>query len=219
MKSRFRSKHLIELSNKKIGRIIVITGARQVGKSTLLKKAFPEYTYISLDDPLKRESYSRWTSDDFLAHGNKWIIDEAQKMPSIFETVKSIYDSTSDSKFILSGSSQIMLLDKVRESLAGRAIVLEMFPLTIPEIVSEGLLSEVKDSILIQFLKSVLNAKEISTTQPILNPEYAKAKKIVTDSLQYGQMPAIYSGELTHEDYNLWLENYVSAYLQRTCKI
>ncbi len=110
--------------------VAVLTGARQVGKSTLLQHEFPEFTYLTFDDYAIREQalldpQSLWADTDRL------IIDEAQKLPEFFEAIKLAVDrSGPDRKFILSGSANLLLMRSVTESLAGRAFYLELLPFT-----------------------------------------------------------------------------------------
>ena len=60
-----------------------------------------------------------------------------QKEPRLVESIKSVYDQWAEPRYILLGSSQLLLLEKVRESLAGRCVIVELFPLTVPEIIAD----------------------------------------------------------------------------------
>jgi predicted AAA+ superfamily ATPase len=62
------------------------------------------------------------------------LIDEIQKLPSLMDSIKACYDSNPDVRYVLLGSSQIMHLKGIRESLAGRAAIHELYPLTLPEL-------------------------------------------------------------------------------------
>lgn len=90
--------------------IVVLSGARQVGKSTFLQEEFSEFKYLSMDDfsvleQAKADAISLWKDVD------KIIIDEAQKVPEIFSAVKLTVDRTRrKKKFILSGSSDLLLM-------------------------------------------------------------------------------------------------------------
>ena len=114
--------------------VTVLTGARQVGKSTLLMHEFPNFTYCTLDDYAVRaqillDPQSLWNGTD------KIIIDEAQKQPEMFDAIKLAVDNSSRrKKFILSGSANLLLMKHVTESLAGRALYVELFPMTYGEL-------------------------------------------------------------------------------------
>ena len=118
--------------------IVVITGARQTGKTTLVRDLLPgsgryPSVYFSLDDPDER---LRLAADPVrrLDHGNKLVIlDEVQKQPGLLDVVKLLVDRKKGHHFLLLGSSQILLLRQVRETLAGRATLLELWPLALAE--------------------------------------------------------------------------------------
>lgn len=116
--------------------VIGITGPRQSGKSTLAKMAFPEKRYISLDDKTIRELATANPIDFLLAFPDGAIIDEAQKVPEIFDAVKYHIDqgSFTPGKFILTGSNQFNLKQNMTDSLAGRAAFLKLLPFSIEEL-------------------------------------------------------------------------------------
>lgn len=124
--------------------VIAITGPRQSGKTTLAKMAFPQKRYVSLDDKNMRE-IARSNPQDFLkAFPDGAIIDEAQKVPEIFDAIKLVVDSSKHSpgKYILTGSSQFRLKENITESLAGRIGMIRLLPFSIQELKNEGLLSD-----------------------------------------------------------------------------
>ena len=116
--------------------VIGITGPRQSGKSTLAKMTFPEKRYISLDDKTIRELATANPIDFLLAFPDGAIIDEAQKVPEIFDAVKYHIDQGSfmSGKFILTGSNQFNLKQNMTDSLAGRAAFLKLLPFSIEEL-------------------------------------------------------------------------------------
>ena len=123
--------------------VIGITGPRQSGKSTLAKMAFPGKRYISFDDKTIRELAAANPMDFLMAFPNGAIIDEAQKVPEIFDAVKYHIDqgSFTPGKFILTGSNQFNLKQNMTDSLAGRAAFLKLLPFSIGELKSGNLLS------------------------------------------------------------------------------
>ena len=122
--------------------VVGITGPRQSGKSTLAKMTFPEKRYISFDDKTIRELATANPTDFLLAFPDGAIIDEAQKVPEIFDAVKYHIDqgSFTPGKFILTGSSQFNLKQNMTDSLAGRAAFLKLLPFSIEELKQGNLL-------------------------------------------------------------------------------
>ena len=123
--------------------IIGITGPRQSGKTTLAKSTFPEKKYISFDDKSMREIAQSNPKDFLLAFPDGAIIDEAQKVPEIFDAIKYHVDNNEfkPGKFILTGSSQFKLKENMTDSLAGRVAFLKLLPFSMGELESENLLS------------------------------------------------------------------------------
>ncbi|MDZ7264644.1 MAG: ATP-binding protein [candidate division KSB1 bacterium] len=116
--------------------IVVLTGARQVGKSTLLRQELPfsNWRYINFDD---FDAVAQSASDpaSFWAGTSTIIFDEVQKAPNLLNAIKQIVDSKPHAyQFILSGSANLLLMQKVSESLAGRAVYFTLNPMTIGEI-------------------------------------------------------------------------------------
>ena len=116
--------------------VVGITGPRQSGKSTLAKMTFPEKKYISFDDKSIREIAIANPKDFLLAFPEGTIIDEAQKVPEIFDAIKYYVDSENyePGKFILTGSSQFKLKENMSDSLAGRVAFLKLLPFSIGEL-------------------------------------------------------------------------------------
>ena len=124
--------------------VIGITGPRQSGKSTLAKMTFPEKRYLSFDDKTIRELAAANPMDFLMAFPNGAIIDEAQKVPEIFDAVKYHVDQGyfTPGKFILTGSNQFNLKQNMTDSLAGRAAFLRLLPFSIGELKDGNLLND-----------------------------------------------------------------------------
>lgn len=122
--------------------VVGITGPRQSGKTTLAKMAFPEKRYISFDDKSIRELAAANPTDFLLAFPDGAIIDEAQKVPEIFDAVKYHIDQNAftPGKFILTGSNQFNLKQNMTDSLAGRAAFLKLLPFSIGELQNSNML-------------------------------------------------------------------------------
>ncbi len=114
---------------------VVVTGARQVGKTALVRKVIPDADYVSLDLPsVAAEAES--SPEQFLRHHDRPItIDEVQYAPSLFRYLKAMIDENrSPGRFILTGSQNFLLMEGISESLAGRCGVLNMLNLSAPEL-------------------------------------------------------------------------------------
>ena len=114
---------------------LLLTGARQVGKSTLVKHVFPEFHRANFDDRLTRLQAREEPKLFFLNNPRPLFIDEVQKENSILEEIKQIVDDSDQrGEFILSGSQKLELMKGVSESLAGRVSVMELTGLSLREI-------------------------------------------------------------------------------------
>lgn len=124
--------------------VIGITGPRQSGKSTLAKMVFPEKKYISFDDKTMRELAAANPKDFIMAFPEGAVIDEAQKVPEIFDAVKYNVDNNAykPGKFILTGSSQFRLRNNITDSMAGRVALVRLLPFSITELKNENLLPD-----------------------------------------------------------------------------
>jgi len=111
--------------------IVVLTGPRQTGKSTLLRREAPfhNWRYLNLDD-LDALSQAEKRPEELLALSNQLIIDEIQRSPDLLLAVKRAVDEDRKRRFILSGSANLLLMKTVSESLAGRALYFELLPFT-----------------------------------------------------------------------------------------
>lgn len=114
---------------------LIVTGARQSGKTALVRRVFPRHRYVSLDLPSEAEQAERAPSTFLQRHGTPLIIDEVQYAPSLFRHLKSRIDQRRElnGELILTGSQPFSLMQGVSESLAGRIGLLELEGLTFSE--------------------------------------------------------------------------------------
>lgn len=117
-------------------RAVAVVGPRQSGKSTLVKKVFPRKPYVSLEDPDER-MFAASDPRAFLArYKNGAIIDEAQRVPELFNYMQGILDQTQkDGFYILTGSNNFLLQQSISQSLAGRIGYIDLLPLSYAEII------------------------------------------------------------------------------------
>jgi predicted AAA+ superfamily ATPase len=144
--------------------VVVITGPRQAGKTTLARHMFPDRLYVSLEDP----DMLAFATDDprrFLSQGlphQGLVIDEAQNCPHLFSYLQSHVDSTGQSgQFILTGSQQFNMLEKITQSLAGRVGLLRLLPFSMSELKSHTLLAPELDVLLLQGGYPPVYAREV----------------------------------------------------------
>lgn len=118
--------------------VIVVTGARQVGKTSLVRHLFPNADYVSFDIPREAES-ARLDFNSFIReHLDPLIIDEVQYVPEVLRHLKSVVDADRrPGRFVLTGSQDFPLMEGVTESLAGRVAILSLPPLSLTEVESQ----------------------------------------------------------------------------------
>lgn len=117
--------------------VLSITGPRQAGKTTFLREMFPDYTYLSMED-IDTRSFARDNPREFLEkYANQVIIDEAQRVPDIFSYIQGKVDNDKImGQYILSGSQNFLLLEKITQSLAGRVAIFRLLPFSFEELLS-----------------------------------------------------------------------------------
>ncbi len=115
--------------------IVTITGPRQSGKTTLLKYLLPQWSYVSLEDPDNLLFAEEDTRGFLETNKPPLIIDEAQKSPKLFSYIQTKADGSNKAgQYILSGSQNFLLLEKISQSLSGRAGILTLMPLNFKEL-------------------------------------------------------------------------------------
>ena len=108
--------------------VVVLTGARQTGKTSLVRRTFSSYEYVSLDLPSEAEQAERDPASFLARHQSPLIVDEVQYAPGLFRHLKAVIDKHrgANGQYILTGSQKLVLMKAVSESLAGRADILEL---------------------------------------------------------------------------------------------
>jgi len=131
MISRNMKDKLLQLATK--FPVVTINGPRQSGKSTLAKTAFPEKKYVSLED-IDNRLFAQNDPRGFLKSYSNAVIDEAQKVPDLFSYIQTAVDEDdTPGKYILTGSNNFLLFEKITQSLAGRTAILKLLPLSFNE--------------------------------------------------------------------------------------
>ncbi len=177
---------------------VLVTGARQTGKSTLLKAMFPDRSYVTFDDPFLEEQ-ARKSPDMFLAlHQPPVIFDEVQRVPGLFRYMKMKCDESQEKGlFALSGSQPFQLMKTVSESMSGRVCIIELAPLSLREIQ--------KDSFDRPFLPTMDYILERKKT--VRKPDN------IWEVIHRGGYPELYQNPGL--DWQAFYASYVKTYLER----
>lgn len=194
-------------------RLVMITGARQTGKTTLARTLYPTLRYISLDEIEARLQLQALPTRAWASSVGHAILDEAQKEPAIFDKIKFAYDSGAIDFSVLLGSSQILMMNRVRETLAGRVFIYELWPLMLTELLAaEG---SVQPPLFAKLLAGDVNADTLFADTPpiLLGDEAWQRQQWLTYGLTWGGMPGLLS--LTESERREWLSAYTNTYLER----
>ena len=175
----------------------LLTGARQVGKSTLIKHEFPAYNRVSFDDNLTRLQAKEEPKLFFLNNPCPLFIDEVQKEGAILEEIKQkVDDSEERGQFILSGSRKLELMKGVSETLAGRVSLCELSGLSLREIFGIGF------------------NKHFVPTDEYISERERELKKYenIWEIIHKGSYPELYD---VSRDWQEFYSSYVETYLER----
>src|SRR5258708_8728608 len=116
--------------------VVVLTGARQTGKTATFRTLFPNHEFVSLDLPTEAEQAEKEPAAFLSRYPAPTIIDEVQYAPALFRHLKATVDKTRSraGQYLLTGSQKFTLMKNVSESLAGRADIVELETLSLAEI-------------------------------------------------------------------------------------
>lgn len=176
--------------------IVALVGPRQSGKTTLAKALFPDYKYLSLEN-LDLRQYASTDPRGFLNDQGPFVIlDEVQRVPELFPYLQEIVDNRQDpAQYILTGSSQFLLIEKITQSLAGRIVTFKLYPLTYTELFHYPADSNFEEIFRIRHQ----NRQHVSQEQ-------------LYNLLWTGFYPRIHD---KHLDSYKWYENYLLTYAER----
>lgn len=178
---------------------VLITGARQVGKTTLLKHMTSDIPYLTLDDPILLQSALEEAGSFFKTTPPPVIVDEIQYAPNLFSYIKmSADDSGKKGQFFLTGSQQFKMMKNVSESLAGRIGIINLLGLSLREIKNDTF-NEIFVPTEEYFAKRKISVKQV---------EYKELWEII----HKGSMPAIYADAL---DWQMFYASYTKTYIER----
>lgn len=190
---------------EKYKQVLILLGSRQVGKTTMVKKIFPQADYFLVDnEPIKKilESYDIETYKTLInKNSQEVIIDEIHLLDNPGRAVKIIYDQLENIKLIITGSSSFHIKNKTGESLAGRKIDYNIYPLTFSEYLNQkGITRDLNFNI----LEKIIDDQKYNP-----NDQFYKfdIKNILNNVLIYGQYPHL----IEHPNDEKYLRNFVDS--------
>lgn len=178
--------------------IITLTGPRQSGKTTLAKATFEKAHYISLEDPTHRTLALEDTKGFLRQFGtDQVILDEAQRVPDLFSYIQGIVDQNDrPGQYILTGSQNFLLLEKISQSLAGRCAIHHLLPFSLSELLGTKPTDPEKIA--------DVTGRRRSHKENISNKLF--------DTLWTGGYPRIHDKHIPPQQ---WLTNYAETYIER----
>ncbi len=176
--------------------VVAIVGPRQSGKTTLARYMFPDHKYLSMENLDIRhmaQDDPRGFLDDY---GKNIILDEIQRVPSLFSYLQERVDlDESPAGYVLTGSRQFILMEKITQSLAGRIITFQLYPFSFNE------------------LYGAKPDKNIDSIFKIKQRDIKGVEKIdIYRMIFTGMYPRIHDKKL---DARKWIENYILTYIER----
>ncbi len=172
--------------------VVTLTGPRQSGKTTLIRSAFPDHTYVSMEQTENRQ----FALDD--PHGflgrfkGPVIFDEAQRAPDLFSYIQTSVDEVDDpGRFILTGSQNFLLMESISQTLAGRCGILHLMPFSRAELEEQAQVEPTDSASLFTNESSRLD---------------------LWQTMFHGYYPRIHEKSIPPE---IWLADYVQTYMQR----
>lgn len=183
---------------------VFILGARQVGKTTLARSIRPDWRYFDLEN---ENHYAQITHDVhffFEANPSQLILDEAQIYPQLFNALRGVIDANRNQvgRFLITGSSNPLLLDHVSESLAGRVAFVELGTLKVNEYFERPM------SRFYHLFENKLSKKALQFEHELIS----------SDKVQHVWLRGGYPEPLIKRDpyfYNQWMENYFNTYINK----
>ena len=187
--------------------VVVLMGARQTGKSTLVQSEpfLADRLYLTLDD-LETHERARAAPDDLVRSAPRLTLDEIQREPNLLLSVKRAVDQDRprrNGRFVLTGSANLLLMHRVSETLAGRAIYVNLWPLTRRERLGLGRPGIWTDF----FANPVSEWPELVSARPSVAADWR-------DEVRRGGYPTP-AMELSRDARSLWFDGYLRTYLER----
>lgn len=178
--------------------VITLTGPRQSGKTTLCRHVFKDYVYISLEDPDNAQMAKEDPRGFLGMHTGNVILDEVQRVPHLFSYIQTLADvEDRPGRFVLTGSHNFLLMEKITQSLAGRCAIFHLLPFSRAELMLETPLDI-----------ETLGRNVKITDHPVQMDLY--------DMMFRGFYPRIYDKDLNPQE---WLHDYLHSYIERDVRL
>lgn len=203
-------------------RVAALTGARQTGKTTLCETLLPELlqrsaTYISFDDPDERLRFKKSAVSILEAITSPLVIlDEVQKCPNLFDPLKLVADRETrkppeeQKTFVLTGSSQLLMMKNIRETLAGRVALCHLYPFSLHELADSNA-SPLLTRIWQNQAVSISDLEQVELAPP---SRKRKLRALCEGSQSWGGYPPVWQRQGDAERL-AWLKDYRKTYLER----
>ena len=176
---------------------VLVTGARQTGKSTLLSRLYPDVKMITFDDPFMEDQAKNNPEMFMMLNEPPVFLDEIQYVPSLFRYIKMTCDKSDEKgQFFLSGSQPFKLMDMVSDSMAGRIAVIELAPLSLREIMGSSFTGP--------FLPTLEYVKE--------RKDDAQNPGNIWNVIHRGGYPGLQDSSV---DWSMYFASYIKTYLER----
>lgn len=176
---------------------VLVTGARQTGKSTLLSRLYPDVKMITFDDPFMEDQAKNNPEMFMMLNEPPVFLDEIQYVPSLFRYIKMTCDKSDEKgQFFLSGSQPFKLMDMVSDSMAGRIAVIELAPLSLREIMGSSFTGP--------FLPTLEYVKE--------QKDDAQNPGNIWNIIHRGGYPGLQDSSV---DWSMYFASYIKTYLER----
>ncbi len=187
--------------------VVAVLGARQCGKSTLVKQLLPDWKYYDLERVDDYELISNDPLGFFTRNNNQIIIDEAQQYPKIFSVLRSVIDADRNAtgRFLLTGSSSPEIVKGLSESLAGRIATVELSPFKVAEL-NEFEFPEIY----------TLLCQRQTTINDFENLQTNVSPPMLYEHWMYGGYPEPrIKSEQNNDFYSLWMDAYFMDFIHR----
>ena len=178
--------------------VLTLTGPRQSGKTTLAKATFTNAHYVSLEDPAYRNLALEDAKGFLRQFGtDQVILDEVQRMPDLFSHIQGIVDQNDLSgQYILTGSQNFLLLERISQSLAGRCAIHHLLPFSRSELLGSN----------------PTDLEKIADLPALPQKSKKKIANELFDTIWTGGYPRIHDKHIPPQQ---WLANYVQTYIER----
>jgi uncharacterized protein len=207
---------LIDLASK--FKAVAVTGARQTGKTTLIKEVFKKKPYVSLEN-LDMRNFALEDPRGFLAtYPNGAVLDEVQRTPNLFSYLQEILDNSKEKGlFILSGSNNFLLQQSISQSLAGRIGYINLLPFSMAELHRAKILPQLDDELMLKGFYPPVYDQEIPAMDWCHNyirtyiEKDVRQIKNISDLVVFEKFIRLLAGRTGQELNNLSLSNEVGV--------